>query len=124
MEIIITYLVTPIAVLLWGFVVPITLIVIAVKLSDIHRIMKVPVGPIEPLWGTGLVSKQINTEIEPVMYEWPESQICMNCKHGEFIMSDALVNSDHLCMIGCGENDGVDCPGFEQENEEQEGRSA
>ena len=47
---------------------------------------------------------------KPVMYEWPESQLCMDCKHGEFIMSDKLVNSNYLCMEGCDKNDGVGCP--------------
>ena len=47
---------------------------------------------------------------KPVMYEWPESQICMDCGHGEFIMSDKLVNCDYLCMVGCDKNDGVNCP--------------
>jgi len=35
---------------------------------------------------------------KPAMYEWPESQICMDCKHGEFIMSDKLVNSNYLSL--------------------------
>lgn len=47
---------------------------------------------------------------KPVMYEWPESQICMDCPHGEFVMSDKLDNSNYLCMIGCDENDGMNCP--------------
>lgn len=47
---------------------------------------------------------------KPVMYEWPESQICMECPHGEFVMSDRLDNSNYLCMVGCDENDGVNCP--------------
>ena len=47
---------------------------------------------------------------KPVMYEWPESQICMECPHGEFVMSDRLSNSNYLCMIGCDENDGINCP--------------
>ena len=47
---------------------------------------------------------------KPVMYEWPESQICMECPHSEFVMSDRLNNSNHLCMIGCDKNDGINCP--------------
>ena len=47
---------------------------------------------------------------KPVMYEWPESQICMECPHSEFVMSDRLNNSNYLCMIGCDENDGINCP--------------
>jgi len=54
---------------------------------------------------------------KPVMYGWPESQICMECQHGKFIMSDELVNSNHLCMVGCEDNDGVDCPEFVLEEE-------
>lgn len=47
---------------------------------------------------------------KPVMYEWPQSQKCMECPHGEFVMSDRLDNSNYLCMVGCDENDGVYCP--------------
>lgn len=53
---------------------------------------------------------------KPVMYEWPESQICMDCQHSEFIMSDKLNNSNYLCMEGCDNNDGVVCPEFEQKS--------
>lgn len=56
---------------------------------------------------------------KPVMYEWPESQICMDCKHGEFVMSDTLVNSNHLCMVGCSKNDGVNCTKLKPEPEKE-----
>jgi hypothetical protein len=57
---------------------------------------------------------------KPAMYEWPESQMCMECEHGEFVCSDTLVNSDYLCMVGCNKNDGVNCPKFSQSEEEPE----
>ena len=57
---------------------------------------------------------------KPVMYEWPESQICMDCKNGEFIMSDKLVNSNYLCMVGCNKNDGVNCSKLEPKPGEDE----
>jgi len=47
------------------------------------------------------------------MYSWPESQMCMECKNGEFIMSDKFDNSDYLCMVACDENDGIVCPKYE-----------
>jgi len=53
---------------------------------------------------------------KPVMYEWPESQICMDCPHGEFVMSDKLDNSNYLCMIGCDKNSGISCPGLPPKN--------
>jgi len=48
----------------------------------------------------------------PMIYEWPESQKCIECVHGKFIMSDSFTNSDYLCMVGCADNDGIDCPEF------------
>jgi hypothetical protein len=54
--------------------------------------------------------RRISMGNKPVMYEWPESQICMDCPHGEFVMSDKLVNSNYLGMNGCDKNDGVGCP--------------
>lgn len=56
----------------------------------------------------------------PMMYEWPESQKCMECQYGKFIMSDELTNSNYLCMAGCADNDGVDCPAFIEEMGENE----
>ena len=53
---------------------------------------------------------------KPVMYEWPESQICMDCPHSEFVMSDKLDNSNYLCMIGCDKNSGISCPGLPPKN--------
>ena len=47
-----------------------------------------------------------------VMYEWPDSQICMECQHGNFFEFDESLNSDYLCMVACEENDGVYCPMF------------
>jgi len=49
---------------------------------------------------------------KPVVYEWPESQKCMDCKNGEFIMSETYNNSNYLCSVGCRKNDGIYCPAF------------
>lgn len=46
------------------------------------------------------------------LYEWPASQNCMECKHGEPVQ---FINENEgvatcLCMRACVGNDGVDCP--------------
>ena len=46
------------------------------------------------------------------LYDWPTSQNCMDCKHGEpvqFINESDLV-ATCLCLVACTENDGVGCP--------------
>jgi hypothetical protein len=52
------------------------------------------------------------------IYDWPWSQKCMECKHGEFIDSEKFSSSCYLCHIRCEENDGVDCPYFEEKGSE------
>ena len=50
------------------------------------------------------------------LYEWPDSQICMDCEHGEFILLDSAIGSEYICNINCQEYDGVNCPKFKEEN--------
>ena len=53
-----------------------------------------------------------------VLYEWPESQKCMDCEHGEFVaFIENSRGSDYICHIGCTENDGVECPRFKMSKE-------
>jgi hypothetical protein len=47
---------------------------------------------------------------EVIIYEWPSSQICMDCKFGEFIDSKTFDASCYLCWKCCKKNDGVYCP--------------
>lgn len=60
--------------------------------------------------------------METVIYEWPASQICMDCKHS---LNAILPNSMKICSCHCKDNDGVKCPLFEpnddynNENEEE-----
>jgi len=57
---------------------------------------------------------------ELTIYQWPESQICMDCEHGNFItISGDDVGSQYSCSIGCKENDGVNCPKKEDEDEDE-----
>jgi hypothetical protein len=53
-----------------------------------------------------------------VLYSWPESQKCMDCKNSEFVMSDTLVNSNYLCMANCPANDGSHCPEFDEKQQD------
>lgn len=53
------------------------------------------------------------------LYEWPKSQICMNCDHGnpvQFIKKDDYVASS-ICFQACSENDGTDCPKMNKEED-------
>jgi len=48
-----------------------------------------------------------------VLYEWPDSQICMDCVHGDFVnFVESSRSSDYICTVNCEENDGVNCPEF------------
>jgi hypothetical protein len=48
--------------------------------------------------------------IEVIVYEWPYSQVCIDCTHGTFIMSDNLGPSAYICDIGSLKNKGTECP--------------
>jgi len=54
------------------------------------------------------------------LYEWPWSQKCMGCVHGEFVNFEGCGGSDYMCYVSCEENDGTNCPKFEQREEEKE----
>jgi len=49
-----------------------------------------------------------------IHYAWPDSQNCMTCKHGRFINGEGFDYSDYVCDIQCRENDGFNCPKFEE----------
>lgn len=40
---------------------------------------------------------------------WPHCQLCMECKHGEFMQSTTFNNSDYICMVSATENNGIVC---------------
>ena len=52
-----------------------------------------------------------------VTYSWPQSQLCLECTHSEYIIpnhqsvqpGDVVVR----CKINCTKSDGVKCPMFE-----------
>jgi hypothetical protein len=46
------------------------------------------------------------------IYKWPQSQICMECQHSEFISSNKRFNSDYICHVNCKKNNGISCPEF------------
>ncbi len=49
--------------------------------------------------------------VRMVYYEWPASQICLECVNKT---SDVLEDSAALCGINCSSNNGTTCPMFEQ----------
>lgn len=52
---------------------------------------------------------------QTIIYEWPDSQLCMECKHGRFaLLPDSKYGSDYICDVGCKDNNGNSCPKFEQ----------
>ena len=51
---------------------------------------------------------------------WPSSQLCMDCKHGKFVMGEDLPPSTYTCSEGialgpCESN----CPFFKEEEKEE-----
>jgi hypothetical protein len=57
------------------------------------------------------------------IYNWPWSQKCMDCKHGEFFQSDTFDTANMLCHLNCEDNNGESCSGFvsrEEENDSEE----
>ena len=45
-----------------------------------------------------------------IVYDWPWSQICMDCKHGEFVMSETRYASNYICKVNATRNTGTECP--------------
>ena len=43
------------------------------------------------------------------IYDFPDSQMCMGCKHGEFVQSDSFGSSNYLCLISSEKNCGLGC---------------
>ena len=63
------------------------------------------------------MSDGIDREVYRFNY-WPSSQLCMDCKHGAFVMEEGLPASTYTC------SEGIDlgpcessCPFFEQSEE-------
>jgi len=54
------------------------------------------------------------------VYEWPFSQICMECTHGGFIYGDHIGDSCYSCDNESAVSDGIYCSGFEAKNMENE----
>lgn len=43
--------------------------------------------------------------------DWPESQLCLGCKHSEFVESErTLISSNYICHVKSRVNDGLSCP--------------
>jgi polyferredoxin len=45
-----------------------------------------------------------------IVYDWPESQTCMDCEHGEFVESETFSSSNYICKVGSVRNSGSACP--------------
>ena len=52
------------------------------------------------------------------IYHWPDSQLCLDCSHRD--KETICANSGAICTIGCPNNNGVLCPYFEQDVEQNE----
>lgn len=50
-------------------------------------------------------------------YQWPFSQICLDCVNKT---EEILDGSAALCSVNCEDNNGCNCPCFEQAEEEEE----
>jgi polyferredoxin len=44
-----------------------------------------------------------------IIYEFPKSQECMECKHGSFIHGEGYENSNYICEVGEERNKGSKC---------------
>ena len=44
-----------------------------------------------------------------ILYEWPASQNCMECKFGKFIGNEEFTNSEYICIINSTKNIGSKC---------------
>ncbi len=54
------------------------------------------------------------TTIQVTIQPWPQSQLCMDCVHSEFLDSETFNNSHYICFENSMENDGVHCPFFKK----------
>lgn len=54
-----------------------------------------------------------------IVYDWPYSQICMDCDYSEFIQSEKTFNSsNYVCSLNETRNDGTSCPSHSNSEEE------
>jgi len=44
-----------------------------------------------------------------IIYDWPDSQLCLTCEHGEFIESNTFDSSNYQCKINSIQNKGTHC---------------
>ena len=58
----------------------------------------------------------------PAIHDWPNSQLCMDCIHSEFLMmsNNEGSSSRYLCHVDCENNDGVTCPEFTEDKNKSE----
>ncbi len=49
---------------------------------------------------------------------WALSQLCMGCEHGEFLDSKTFNSSNYVCFKNSMDNDGINCPLYEEEKNE------
>lgn len=45
-----------------------------------------------------------------IIYDWPDSQVCMDCGYGQFTASERFSASNYICTIGSVRNNGSECP--------------
>ena len=45
-----------------------------------------------------------------VVYDWPDSQTCVDCEYGEFVESESFSSSNYICKVGSARNTGSACP--------------
>jgi hypothetical protein len=45
-----------------------------------------------------------------IVYDWPDSQICLDCEYGEFVESETFSSSNYICKAGSVRNNGSACP--------------
>jgi len=53
--------------------------------------------------------------LEVLIYTWPYSQLCMECKHGEFVDSHTFDACSYICWKHCEKNNGTECPKYEKD---------
>ncbi len=59
------------------------------------------------------------TAVQVTIQPWPQSQLCMDCEHGEFLDSETFCSSNYICFENSLENDGVSCPLFKKRIEDK-----
>ncbi len=54
------------------------------------------------------------TTIQVTIQPWPQSQLCIECEHSEFLNSETFYSSNYICFENSMENDGISCPLFKK----------